>query len=474
MAHLGQRDRKDPTNPVFVRYITNNSDWESLKLRTENGQFAEMFEKSGNDVEKLNIKINPRTEIKLLSNKFEEISNTKYAHIEYQRKQGYILISKIRKPTDDRGTERPPKLELLAETFTKSGDLSKITVLTQKDVPVMSFDSFDQLKNSIIVGSEQKLNATNPYVVKKLKTYLKQTNLHKIDLNGLDDSHIDELGIYFGEVLPGLLAFKGQLSQVCIPSDMLGNNIKLFVIPTDPAFKLVDSALIYSDATVSISSKYGAGAAASFMTNVLPYGLKYYTGWKDCFFKQMCKTARKMGFTSEIVGGKSFTKSKHIMMEVGIRDILKIKGTLVTNTNHSVYKTIAKLATNKSVTQKENIEIDEVSNSVEDYFIKNKPFGGGSLVKETIRTNYPFSIPSFFNYTVANALESEPTSKEYVENIIGGKNFYQANLDKTAWRKGEILIKMVYPKKAKLKIIGSMSSALDYTTKHGMVNYELK
>ena len=33
---------------------------------------------------------------------------------------------------------------------------------------------------------------------------------------------------------------------------------------------------------------------------------------------------------------------------------------------------------------------------------------------------------------------------------------------------------MVYPKKAKLKIIGSMSSALDYTTKHGMVNYELK
>ena len=56
-----------------------------------------MFEKSGNDVKKLNIKINPRTEIKLLSNKFEDISNTKYAHIEYQRKQGYILISKIRK-----------------------------------------------------------------------------------------------------------------------------------------------------------------------------------------------------------------------------------------------------------------------------------------------------------------------------------------------------------------------------------------
>ena len=33
MAHLGQRDRKDPQNPVFVRYITNNKDWEKLEGR---------------------------------------------------------------------------------------------------------------------------------------------------------------------------------------------------------------------------------------------------------------------------------------------------------------------------------------------------------------------------------------------------------------------------------------------------------
>ena len=472
MAHLGQIDRRNPGDVVFTRYVTNNSDWKDLNLRIENGQFAEMFEKVDTDVESLNITIHPRTAIKLLSNKFEEIGKSKYAHIEYQRKKGYILISKIRKPTDDKGTERPPKLEILADTFTRMGEVSKITVLTQKDVSVMSFDNFDQLKDSIIYGAEHRLKATNPFVVKKLKTYLKQSNLHEIDLNGIDDSHIDELGIYFGEVLPGLLAFKGQLSQVCIPSDMLGNQIKLFVIPTDQAFRLVDSALIYSDATISLSSKYGAGAAASFMTNVLPYGIKDHNGYKNCFFKRMCKTAKSMGYTFEQVGGKTFTKSKNIMMEVGVRNVLKVKG--VPNANHSVYNTIRKIATGKDITEKENIEIDAVTNAIEDYFVKGNSFGGGSLVKQTIRDNYPYTIPSFFNYTIANALETDLISKTYIENIIGGKNFYQANLDKSAWKKGKILIKMLYPKKAKLKILGSMSSALDYTTKHGMVNYELK
>ena len=475
MAHLGQKDRKDPLNPVFVRYITKNTDWEKLTIKTENGQFADMYEKDDDDnLKEMGIKINPRTEIKLLSNKFVEIETRKYVQIEYLRKKGYVLISKLRKPTDQSGKDRPPKLEILAETFTEGGSLTEITVLTQNHVEVMSFQSFDELKTSIIVGAEKKLRSKNPYVIEKIKTYLEQDQLKTIDLNGIDDTHIDELGIYFGEVLPGLLAFKRQLNTVCIPSHMLGTELKMFAIPTDPAFKLVDSVLMFNDTTVSVSSKYGAGAAASFMTNVLPYGLKYHRDYAECFFKKMCKTASKLGFTSEQVGADKFRKSKNIMMEVGIRDILGIKTSVVKNVNHSVYNSIHKIATGKDITPKENQELDEVIETIEEHFEKRKGFGGGATVITTIRDNYPVSIPTFFNYTVAHSLENDPISKKYVENIIGGKSFYQANLDKSAWTKGEILIKMVYPKSAKLKILGSMSSAVDYTTKHGMVNYELK
>ena len=49
------------------------------------------------------------------------------------------------------------------------------------------------------------------------------------------------------------------------------------------------------------------------------------------------------------------------------------------------------------------------------------------------------------------------------------QSFYQANLNKIKWRKGIIDIKMVSPKTAKLKILGSMSGATDFTAKHGLV-----
>ena len=150
MAHLGQKDRKDPLNPVFVRYITNNKDWEKLTIKTENGQFADMYRKEGTSLVEMDIRINPRTEVKLLKNEFEEIDNKKYVEIEYTGKKGFVLISKLRKPTDQQGRERPPKLEILAETFTEGGNLTEITVLNQNHVEVMSFDSCDQFIISFI------------------------------------------------------------------------------------------------------------------------------------------------------------------------------------------------------------------------------------------------------------------------------------------------------------------------------------
>jgi len=132
MAHLGQIDRRNPGDVVFTRYVTKNPDWNKLTLRIENGQFAEMFEEKNNELEGMNINIQPRTEIKLASNKYKEFQKKKYANIEYQRKKGYVLISKIRKPTDNLDTERPPKLQILAEDFTEKGKDEKITVLSAK------------------------------------------------------------------------------------------------------------------------------------------------------------------------------------------------------------------------------------------------------------------------------------------------------------------------------------------------------
>lgn len=473
MAHLGQIDRRNPGQVVFTRYVTENSDWKNLKLRIENGQVAEMFQENVNALESMNVTIHPRTEIKLLSEKYKEFESKKYANIEYQRKKGYVLISKIRKPTDDLGTERPKKLQILAEDFTEKGNDEKITVLSKKDVPVKLFKTYENLKKSVIWGLDNKIH-NNDYLIEKIKTYLDKDDLSEIDLNGIDDSHIDELGVYFGEILIGILAFKKQLSNTCTPSDMFGINLKSFSIPTDPAFKLVDSSLIFDTTTVSVSSKYDKGAAASFMSNVLPYGMKYYSEYRACFFKKMCQIASNMGYTTQQVGANRFKYSKNITFEVGLRAVLKIKKSIVKNSNHSVYESIRKVAMNQSLSPKENRELDEVIGAIEDYFIKRKTFDGREQVTETIRNNYPFTITSFFNYSVASMLNNDRLSRKYIHEIIGGKDFYQANLNKSKWRKGIIDIKMVSPKSATLKILGSMSGAMDFTAKQGLVNYELK
>ena len=415
MAHLGQIDRRFPGQVVFTRYVTENADWKKLKLRIENGQVAEMFQETNNVLDSMNVTIQPRTEIKLLSEKYKEFERRKYANIEYQRKKGYVLISKIRKPTDNLNAERPQKLQILAEDFTEKGNNEKITVLSKKDVPVKLFNSYDDLKKSIVWGLDNKIS-NNDYLIEKIKAYLDKDDLSEIDLNGIDDSHIDELGVYFGEILIGILAFKKQLSDTCTPSDMFGINLKSFSIPTDPAFKLVDSSLMFDTTTVSVSSTF----------------------------------------------------------EVGLRSVLKITKSNVKNTNHSIYESIRKVAMNQELSVKENKELDEVIEAIEDYFIKRKTFDGREQVIQTIRNNYPFTITSFFNYSVASILNNDRTSRKYVHEIIGGKDFYQANLNKSKWRKGIIDIKMVSPKSATLKILGSMSGATDFTAKQGLVNYELK
>ena len=81
--------------------------------------------------------------------------------------------------------------------------------------------------------------------------------------------------------------------------------------------------------TVSISSKYDKGSAASFMSNVLPYGMKYYTEYRSCFLKKMCRIASNMGYTSQQVGANRFKFSKNITFEVGLRAVLKIKKSII-------------------------------------------------------------------------------------------------------------------------------------------------
>ena len=102
MAHLGQIDRRNPGDVVFTRYVTENADWNKLKIRIENGQFAEMFEDKNNELESMNINIPPRTPIKLASEKYKDVNELglclfkKYNHpFEFIKNSEKIEVSEI-------------------------------------------------------------------------------------------------------------------------------------------------------------------------------------------------------------------------------------------------------------------------------------------------------------------------------------------------------------------------------------------
>jgi hypothetical protein len=78
------------------------------------------------------------------------------------------------------------------------------------------------------------------------------------------------------------------------------------------------------------------------------------------------------------------------------------------------------------------------------------------------------------DFEEARRLNDDRVSKDIVTNILSGKDFYQANLDISKWKKGEVYFKLLHSGKASVSFIGSKAAINDIDAKQGLVNYELK
>ena len=91
-------------------------------------------------------------------------------------------------------------------------------------------------------------------------------------IGNIPNNEMNQLGKYVGEVITGIMGFTHRRSLSWRGFDPLTGGIKQFCVPTDPAFTGVDVFFVMNDGSiVSISNKYGKGAAASFFANLLPY-----------------------------------------------------------------------------------------------------------------------------------------------------------------------------------------------------------
>ena len=97
----------------------------------------------------------------------------------------------------------------------------------------------------------------------------------------------------------------------------------------------------------------------------------------------------------------------------------------------------------------------------------------GESVDPRILEYLDSSMTAFFSRVTAEALNACPKSMEQMKRILIKKDYWQVNLDKTAWRKGVTKFTYVNSGEAKLQIVGSKAAMNDITGSQGMINYRL-
>jgi hypothetical protein len=336
--------------------------------------------------------------------------------------------------------------ELDARVFSEGGSKGVFNYHGE-DIPVVTFTSSAQLEKSIIAGCKDSKLLGEP-VAAAFKDFF---------LNGkfnwdpkMNPQLLNKLGVYGGEVLVGWVFLKKKQGTYFASNPFKGTP-KKFHMPTDPAFSGVDSFIEMADGSFySLSSKFGAGAKASFFSNLLEKGIKKKDKLKKSVFKDICQICDDFNL--------EYKKSRDIVYAYGVREILGLGEHQIKNPS-DVYTQIVKDE------KKTGPEAKLVLVSIKNY--------KGTLEKGII-DNFPVSVSSFFNRRIAEKLNNDKASIDQMKEILQGKDYWQGNLQIKDWLKGDLNFKWLSSSEAELNLIGSKGSMSDITSKQGWINYELK
>jgi hypothetical protein len=350
-------------------------------------------------------------------------------------------------------------LGIQASNLILGGKSEKLTINGQDGVSCKTFTDIKTLHKSVL-DYMKKSNKVGNHIVDSVDGWFKSASLKNFDWqdDSFQDSEINELGKYLGEIIIGAVALKNKSSL--ISQNPFNGKAKKFIVPDDPSFSGVDSAVMLNDGTlVPISSKAGVGAKASIFTNFLPKVIDKQKLPKSVI-KDLVESAKRAGITRSKLDAKQ--GSKEIVYEYGVRDILGLSKSQVSDP-YAVYTEIRQGSLCGILTDFSAPPLKVISAIANHKDIPNN-------VKDAL----PLSVTSAFNREIARRLNEDKVSQDIVANILAGKNFYQANLDLNKWKKGEVYFKLLLSGNAKTSFIGSKAAINDIDAKQGLVNYELK
>lgn len=350
--------------------------------------------------------------------------------VEYKKNNksytGYIKEEFISKPIKIGSTEN---LGIRSETLINLG-----TDYELKNTPCKKFDNEKQLSNSILEGLKNNPNVNN-YVYECVNTYFNSSDSMKFNFNNMDKFVINELGKYLGELLLGYIGFKGHYF-----------NVNTFIIPLDGKFVGVDSFIINGSNTISISNKYGEGAAASFFPNILPKVLNTNINSNSILLelKEICNSSN---ITSEyLMNSKG---GRQIVYDYGLKKILNLEFSDYLSFPNDIKNNI------------KNGNVDILVSKIE------------PIARDKIKSKLPHSITKFFSEGLTNRLNSCSNTGTQISDILYDNDYYQVRLNDNKWKQGLIDYSIINTKNCKVKFVNNMSPISDIHARYGTINYRI-
>jgi hypothetical protein len=367
----------------------------------------------------------------------------------------------LAKPREGTGT-----IDLHLQTvFTVAGASQKeIDIAGYKNVQCAIFKSGSSLRSIVVANLKtNKLLDTVPAFKKSVITYFEGTDATKIKwLGAVGDSEKAQFAKYLGEVVIGL-ALLEKKNVITGTNPFINKTVKEFIIPMSDSFPGADSFCRMSDGTlIPISNKADAGAKASFWSNIfapLYEHPEYLKGKTSSVVGKLYTAAKTIGIATSTAAAKS---AKSVVYEYGIREVLGMKTSEIKNT-YQVYEEFKKY--------------DKVTDySPEVRLVYNKLKGVmKSVDDQTALRNLDSSTTVFFSKMIAEGLNTDAGSFEIAKKIIGGKKYYQANMNVRALKnEGRIHFDMVQSGETSIVFIGTKSPYTNIEASQGTVNYELK
>jgi hypothetical protein len=218
------------------------------------------------------------------------------------------------------------------------------------------------------------------------------------------------------------------------------------VIPLDGKFAGVDSFIINGSNTISISNKYGEGAAASFFPNLLPKILDTTLTSNSVLLdlQEICKSSN---ITSTYL--QNSKGGRQIVYNYGLKKVLNLNFQDYLNFPNDIKNNI------------KNGNVDILVSKIE------------PIARDKIKCQLPLSVTKFFSETLSNRLNLCSNTIETVNKVLYANNYYQVRLDDNKWKYGVIDYSIINTKNCKVKFVNNMSPISDIYARYGTINYRI-